>query len=45
MSKVIDNKEKKFLGNAGIRLEKLIHKRRRERDLKIKIIKNKRNVR
>lgn len=39
MSKVIDSKEKKMLSIAGYRLDRIIHKRRRERDLKIKKIK------
>lgn len=43
MSKVVDNKEKNALTNAGFRLDRIIHRRRRERDLIIKKIKYVRN--
>jgi len=38
MSQVINNKTKDILSNAGFRLERIIHRRRRERDLKLKQI-------
>jgi len=38
MSKVIDSKEKKVLSSAGFRIDRIIHRRRRERDLRIKKI-------
>ncbi len=36
MSKVLASKERKMLSYAGYRIDRIIHKRRRERDLKIK---------
>jgi len=36
MSKVIATRDKKALLSAGFRLDKIIHRRRRERDIKIK---------
>lgn len=39
MSKVLAVKDKKILTNAGFRIDSIIHKKRRERDLRFKIIK------
>jgi hypothetical protein len=39
MSKVIASKEKKALSYAGYRIDRIIHRRRRERDLRIKKVK------
>jgi hypothetical protein len=39
MSRVINNNEKKALVYAGYRLDRIIHRRRRERDLSLKTIK------
>lgn len=39
MSKVLNNNEKAALSNAGFRLDRIIHRRRRERDLFIKKVK------
>jgi hypothetical protein len=39
MSKVIASKDKKNLSSAGLRIDRIIHKHRRERDLRINRIK------
>jgi hypothetical protein len=43
MSKVIDTQEKRVLSIAGFKIDKIIRRRRRERDLKIKQVKFVRN--
>lgn len=43
MSKVLGQKEKKIFSHAGLRLDKIIRRRRRERDLRLKTIKYVRN--
>lgn len=39
MSRVINNTEKEVLSRAGFRLDRIIHRRRRIRDLNLKKIK------
>lgn len=36
MSKVLDTKEKNLLVKAGFKIDKVVHRRRRERDLRLK---------
>jgi len=43
MSKVLASRDKKFIINAGFRIDRIIHRRRRERDLQIKHINYVRN--
>jgi len=43
MSKVLATKDKKILSNAGYRIDRIIHRRRRERDLRLKQINYVRN--
>ena len=38
MSKVLASRDKKVITNAGLRIDRIIHKHRRERDLRIKKI-------
>lgn len=39
MSRVLKTNDRKILKSAGFRIDRIIHKRRRERDLRLKHIK------